>query len=215
VNRKQSRISALLDSFQNGQKSKTHFDKRKKAIGLRGLDESDKNTVGTDNGISSSLGGAHNIRAGGTIKKKKPTENQIDVVLNGGKTMSGTIKCHCIWYGDWSGSKGISSSPEAQKIIENFISNLGNSNWFKIVKTYDESLNIVLGQSVAVTYLSTDNGLDMTYMSGYNELIVTTAMNLHNLLLDDKSIFLIFPSEDVGKVNVRKLDTTNDVLHCC
>jgi hypothetical protein len=109
-------------------------------------------------------------------------------------------------YGDWSGSKGISSSPEAQKIIEDFISNLANSNWWKIVKKYGESLNLVLGNSVAVTYLSKDNGLDMTYMSGYDELIVTTATNLHNFPLDDKSIYLIFPSEDIRKVNVRKLN---------
>jgi hypothetical protein len=151
------------------------------------------------NGVSkSNLGGANTI-----APDKPPSDNQVDVVMNGGKIMSGSIKCHCIWYGDWTGSKGISSSPEARKIIEDFISNLGDSNWWKIVKTYGESLNIVLGNSATVTYLSENDGPDMSYSKGYNELIVTTAANLHNLPLDDKSVYLIFPSEDIGKVNVR------------
>jgi cellulose biosynthesis protein BcsQ len=87
VNRKQSRISALLDSVQNRQNNLIDFDKQRNAISLRGLDESD-------------LGGANTrdvIRGGGLGTDKSSSENQIDVVLNGGKSMSGNIKCHCIW----------------------------------------------------------------------------------------------------------------------
>lgn len=147
----------------------------------------------------SNLGGANTIGSA-----NPPSDNQVDVVMNGGKIMSGSIKYYCIWYGDWTGSKGISSSPQARKIIEDFILNLGDSNWWKIVKIYGESLNIVLGNSVEVTYLSQNDGKDMSYLSGYNELIVTTAANLHNLPLDDQSVYLIFPSEDIAKVNVRR-----------
>jgi hypothetical protein len=157
----------------------------------------------------SNLGGANTIGSA-----KPPSDNQVDVVMNGGKIMSGSIKCHCIWYGDWTGSKGISSSPQARKIIEDFISNLGDSNWWKIVKTYGESLNIVLGNSAEVTYLSQNNGKDMSYSSGYNELIVTTAANLQNFPLDDKSVYLIFPSEDITKVNVRDYDQRISITMC-
>lgn len=129
----------------------------------------------------------------------------------GGPVMISENHVYVIWYGDWSANQ------KTIEIISDFISNLGNSEWFKINSAYyqeiDENSNKIPDQLFSKTktllfvnsklFLSKSIFVDYTLgkkLTEQNiETIVVSSIFEGKFPLDYNGIYLVITSQDVDQ----------------
>ncbi|CAG8560336.1 4794_t:CDS:2 [Paraglomus brasilianum] len=113
------------------------------------------------------------------------------IINHGGRVLTNTVNVYYIYYGSWQKND--------QKILEYLMSNIGSTNYYKIVTSYYDRLRnpVSGGLNLAGTY--TDN-----YSVGKNITddtmveVVANAIQTANWPLDQTAVYYILGSADVN-----------------
>lgn len=133
------------------------------------------------------------------VKSFRGSSIQQDLQYYNGFVFTGPAVVYCIWYGDWSGALGESSSPAAQTIMTDFISNVGGSNWLGIAGQYSQiPTTLIYGGSTDMTYLTDASGATNKVMTMVDlDKIIADAVIKLNAPANDNDIYMVIVSEDV------------------
>jgi hypothetical protein len=145
--------------------------------------------------------GADNVTAGGTASLSP-------ISYHNGPLIS-TPTAYVIWYGNWNQTNGTDNAA-GQQIVRDFLSNIGNSNYYAINKTYSKNgYNITGGVNfVGGTYSSTnpngcettDTGSQGTRLTDSRVLsVVNSAITQGKLPYNPDGVYFVLTSSNVSE----------------
>lgn len=122
------------------------------------------------------------------------TASLTPITNHGGPVMSGTVNVYIIWYGNWASTNG-SDTAAGQALVRTFLSNIGNTPYFKINTTYPGvSGNVTLVKEI------TDTGSQGTRLSDARvQNIVSSAITTGKLPKDSAGVYFVLTSSNVSE----------------
>jgi hypothetical protein len=126
----------------------------------------------------------------------KPSTNGI--LYHGGPLLLGTPNVYYIWYGNWVNNG--SSNSKAQKILTDFISNLGGSPYYNINTTYYDSSGRHVSNALRYRKSATDRYSRGSSITGDDvQAIVAEAITPPSPLpTDTNAVYVVLTSYDVN-----------------
>lgn len=141
------------------------------------------NPHGADSGFALTVGGTGSLSP---------------ISYNGGALIN-TPTVYLIWYGNWNRGNS-TDTPAGQQIIRDFASNVGNSNYFAINKTYSAGGYAINGN---VNYGGETTTTGYPYGSRLRDSsvlnIVNDAINSGRLIYDANGVYFVLTSSDVSE----------------
>lgn len=113
---------------------------------------------------------------------------------HGGPVMQGTINVYIIWYGNWNQSNG-SDTPAGQQLVRTFLSNVGNTPYFNINKTYTG----VTGAVTLVKEISDSGSLGTRLSDSRVQSVISSALSTGKLPYDYNGIYFLLTSSNVSE----------------
>lgn len=122
--------------------------------------------------------------------KGKPGGGGNGITYHGGPVMTGTVNLYYIWYGNWSGN-------EAVRILTDFGSRLGGSDYYNISTTYYNGSNIHLSNSIHLAGQVDDSYSRGSSLSDADIQAIVVSKIGNGLPSDTNGIYIVLTSADV------------------
>lgn len=145
----------------------------------------------------------HEVNHAGTDNVTAGSTGSLSPISYHNGPLLSTPTAYIIWYGNWNRGNG-TDTPEGQAIVEDFLSNVGGSGYYKINTTYSAggytisgNVNFTKGANETTDAYSQGTKLrDATVLK-----VVQTAISNGKLPADANGVYFVLTSSDVNETS--------------